>query len=177
MTDGSSETLFPQVTGVVTAFPSLIFPANTTTTITQSRRPLPGLTPGALPAGYYDYSLYLYSGPPGYDRVWSPQDNSDGGMQSTQLSIPYNADDSASQSTLRLRELLLGGHRELTASATQGFGNRQFTPQAGGPVISGFDITSGSGGAGSGVTINGSGFTGVTAVKFGGVVAFLRLRQ
>ena len=163
-----TETLSPKVTGVVTSLPSLIFPAGSTTAISSGSSLFAWTTPSSLPAGYYDYDVYLETGSPNYNQIWSPQDNGNGNMPSSQLSILFNSDNSASQSSLT------SGSYNWSISMNDGFGNQgqsqgTFTPQPGGPTISDFLPLTGA--AGASVTINGSGFSGASAVAFGGVNA------
>jgi hypothetical protein len=56
-------------------------------------------------------------------------------------------------------------------SATSGADQVAYTAAAGLPVVSGLSVTSGPTGGGTTTTISGSGFTGATAVAFGGIQA------
>ncbi len=164
--DGTSETLSPQVTGVVTTLAQPIFPTGSTTTISSNTSLLAWRAPG-LAAGYVDYSLWVSD--TNYNQIWAPQNNSDHNMPATQLFLPYNADNSASQ-----QQLTAGNTYTWTISLNDGLGNQgqnqvTFTPQSSGPTISGFSPAGGA--TGTSVTINGTGFTGASGVKFGGVPA------
>ncbi|NVN92704.1 MAG: chitobiase/beta-hexosaminidase C-terminal domain-containing protein [Desulfuromonadales bacterium] len=163
--DNTSETLTPKITGVVTALASPIFPLGNTTVINNTSL-LAWQTPGTLPAGFYDFSLWMNTSSFPYNQIWSPSDKSN--FPATQLSILYNSDNSASQ------QQLTSGSYNWSINLNDGFGNQgqsqgSFTPQAGGPTISNFSPASGASGAS--VTINGSGFNAVSNVSFGGVPA------
>lgn len=163
--DTTSETLTPKVTGVVSSLPTPIFPQGNTTSIT-SASPLTWRSPATQPAGYYDYSLWMNTTSFPYTQIWNPSDDSN--IPATQLSILYNSDESASQ------QQLSSGTYNWSINLNDGFGNQgqsqgTFSPQAGGPVISGFSPATGA--SGTSVTINGSGFQQLTNISFGGVPA------
>lgn len=167
--DGSTGDLHPLVTGLVTGAPMPTFPAGNTTAISSNNSLFAWQTPNPLPAGFYNYGLNLQSSSSSFSsQVWNP--NMDQGFPASQLSTLYNSDGSASQGTLT------SGTYSWSVMVTDGFGNQGvgstgFTPQTGGPTVSGFTITSGTGKAGDAVTITGSGFSGATGVSFNGAPA------
>jgi hypothetical protein len=170
--DGTPDPLTRKVTGVVTAFPSLVFPKGNVSPIDTNVTPFAWSTPGQPPAGYYDYYLGMNASsgtPPTYTRFWYPQDNGNSNMPSSQFSIPYNSDGSAPLSSLT------SGTYNWGISVNDGLGNYGFglgtdiMPQSGGPSNIAFNPPGGS--AGASVTITGNGFSGATTVSFGGVPA------
>jgi uncharacterized protein (DUF2141 family) len=167
--DGSTETLSPQVTGVVTTLAQPIFPTGSTTAINTNSSLFAWRGVGQM-QGYYDYSIGVNSNSPTFNQIWNPQNNNKGSnnIPAWQLFVPYNGDGSASQPSLT------SGTYNWNITVNDGFGNQgqnqaTFTPQSGGPAISGF--TPAGGATGTSVTLNGSGFTGASGVRFGNVTA------
>jgi hypothetical protein len=90
--DSTTDTQTPAVTAVLDAFAQNLQPTTGTSTSTQ---PTFSWTAPATPPAYYTYDLWI--GPQMGGQLWSYW-----GMPSTQLSVGYNADGTASQPTLTL---------------------------------------------------------------------------
>ena len=168
--DGATEILSSKVTNVVTAMATPIFPQGNTTAISTGT-PLAWRSSG-MP-GEYEFSFRIQD--QSNNLIWSGW-NSNFTLPATRLFTSYNSDGSASQS-----QLSAGVTYYLTVSINDSFGNQgesqvNFTPQNGGPSITGFTTPSGCATlpspaclAGVAVNIAGSGFTGASSVMFGGV--------
>jgi hypothetical protein len=88
--DGTSETLSPSVTAVLDAFAQQPSPTTGTSTSTQ---PTFTWAPPAVPPPFYFYDLWV--SPQGGGTIWDLW-----GIPSTQLSVVYNSDGTASQASL-----------------------------------------------------------------------------
>jgi hypothetical protein len=93
--DGSSGTLSPQVTGVLDSFATLTYPTGADNGNGDTAPTFTWTAPVSHPTAY-GYRIMVFQN--GSDQLWQyPQDNN---MPSSQLSVPFNTDGSASSGAL-----------------------------------------------------------------------------
>nr|MDA8423622.1 hypothetical protein [Nitrospiraceae bacterium] len=96
--DGTSETVTVSVTGLV-GTSNLATPVSPTGVISDTTPTFTWSAPSSAPAGGYTYDLTIQQ-QNGGNWIWSYPNNGPSGMLSSQLSVLYNTDGSASQSAL-----------------------------------------------------------------------------